>query len=122
MTVPMVRRPAPRDVVRGIGRTALGRGAEELLDPAWPVAHAAMGASLGVIYQGCRRFLPGGTKTAGATFGAAAWAALYAGLLPALGVYPSPRRDSRLRAARVAALHILYGVSLGWFDSRLTRR
>lgn len=100
----------------------MGDKPERVLGRAWPVAHAGMGASLGLVYQQSRRFLPRNTTMAGVMFGAAAWGALYAGLLPALGIYPSRRRDATSRAARVAALHIVYGVSLARFDAWLTRR
>jgi hypothetical protein len=54
-------------------------------------------------------------------FGAAAWISLYGNLLPLLGIYPSPAQDSARRAARTATLHIVYGVSLAAFDTRLAR-
>jgi hypothetical protein len=120
MSMAIGRRPAPRDVARGVGRS-IGSPAEEALDAGWPVAHAAMGASLGVLYAACRPFLPRSDVTAGAVFGAAAWISLYGNLLPVLGIYPSPARDSARRAARTATLHIIYGVSLAAFDTRLAR-
>jgi hypothetical protein len=121
LPLPFVRRPAPRDVSRGGGRLAGPRTAD-LAEAVWPGAHAAMGATLGVTYRMVRPALPASTAAAGALFGVAAWSAMYAGLLPAAGVYPSPPEDSPHRAVRIAALHVVYGVSLAYADRWLAGR
>jgi hypothetical protein len=121
LPMPFVRRAAPRDVSRGTGRLA-GRRIGEVAESVWPASHAAMGATLGVVYRIARPVLPASTPVAGALFGAGAWAAMYAGLLPAAAVYPSPRADRRVRAVRVAALHLVYGVSLAYADRAISQR
>jgi uncharacterized membrane protein YagU involved in acid resistance len=50
---------------------------------------------------------------AGISFGLLVWAISYLGLLPALGLYPSPRKDTGRRTAIMVLAHIVWGAMLG---------
>jgi glycine/D-amino acid oxidase-like deaminating enzyme/nitrite reductase/ring-hydroxylating ferredoxin subunit len=80
----------------------------------------ATGALFGLLHRGSR-----GTARAsllGAGYGAAVWAASYAGWIPALGIMPSPQRDRPARPTSMVAAHLIFGSVLGAFVERLSPR
>jgi uncharacterized membrane protein YagU involved in acid resistance len=78
----------------------------------WVAAHLGFGMGCGAVFALIRRFLPGNAVLAGLLYGGAVWGVNYAGLLPALGLYPAPDDDSSTRTATMIAAHAVYGVSL----------
>src|SRR3954471_19185333 len=121
MTVPMALRwraqpnlpPGPMVITERIERL-LGVAPDEhppaLRHPVWLAAHASFGAGVGAVFG----VLAGRRASSGTVlaYGAAVWAANYALLLPALSLYPSPRRDDRLRAAETFASHLVWAGAL----------
>jgi hypothetical protein len=72
---------------------------------AWLAAHLGFGSALGVAAQ----LWP---RRAATAYGLAVWAASYGVALPALGIYPRPTRDRRVRAAESLLSHLVYGAAL----------
>jgi hypothetical protein len=121
MTLPMALRwraqpalpPGPVVITERVERL-LGAAPEGhrsgLRHPVWLAAHAAFGAGVGAVFG----LLAGRRASSGTVlaYGAAVWAANYALLLPALSLYPSPRRDDRLRAAETFASHLVWAGAL----------
>lgn len=54
----------------------------------------------------------------GAAYGVAVWAVFYGGLLPALGVLPTPPNDHHGRQRQLLTSHVVYGLSLGLTTGR----
>ena len=115
----------PKKIVRAArlrsGKIGMSRGEQNL---ATVLAHwgfgMATGALFGLLHRGSR-----GTARAsllGAGYGAAVWAASYAGWIPALGIMRSPRRDRPGRPTSMVAAHLIFGSVLGAFVERLSPR
>jgi hypothetical protein len=81
-------------------------------DVAWFANHLAFGAFCGALYASLRGVLTPASPVAGIEFGFAVWAVSYGGVMPALGLYPSPRRDEPSRIAVMLVAHVVYGVAL----------
>lgn len=76
------------------------------------VNHAAYGSALGGLY-GLLVAPNRARPRTGLAYGLVVWASNYGGLLPALGVLPTPPRDAPSHAFRVHAAHWVYGAVLG---------
>ncbi|MHB1132558.1 MAG: DUF6789 family protein [Chloroflexota bacterium] len=88
----------------------------------WLAAHFGFGAFLGGLYVLARPLLPGNTWIAGPLYGLLAWAANYLGAMPALGLYPWPKDDSRGRTAVMIAAHFVFGLATAVAARRLSRQ
>ncbi|HEX6506048.1 MAG TPA: DUF6789 family protein [Chloroflexota bacterium] len=114
--------PPPKQITQSAGRRAGGNprsAPEPAFDAAWLAAHASYGAALGVAYTLVRPLLPDKPTTAGLMYGIGVWAANYAGILPLLGLYPTPGEDSTSRQSVMFAAHLMYGAVLGRTADRL---
>ena len=84
----------------------------------WPMTalnHVAFGAAAGIPFALVSRRIDtvAGRAITGSLYGAAIWAAMYQGLLPALGMMPKPRWDRPGRPTAMALAHLIYGAVLG---------
>jgi hypothetical protein len=86
-------------------------------------AHFGYGAGAGGLYGALHRRLrsPIGLVD-GLIYGAAVWAASYAGWIPALGILPPPQRDRPARQRAMLLAHLLYGGVLGALAGGARRR
>jgi hypothetical protein len=113
--------PPPRRITRRLSSFAFGpfrpRGAS--LDAAALGAHFAFGASMGAVYGVVPR--PLRSPAGSVVFGAAVWAANYAGWLPKAGLMPSPGRDRPGRPASMLASHLVFGAALSAMYDQLRR-
>lgn len=86
-------------------------------------AHFAFGTGCGAVYgavsQRLAQSLP--PVVSGIGFGIGVWLANYQGWVPAAGILPPGPHDRRDRQARVFWAHIVYGATLGWATSRVSR-
>jgi hypothetical protein len=76
----------------------------------WIAGHFAYGAGCGAVYSVVRPILPGPVAVKGLIFGGAVWAVSYFGYIPALGLYPWPKDDSKSRMTVMIAAHAVYGL------------
>ena len=76
------------------------------------VNHALYGSALGALYGSVILPHRAGPWN-GVAYGLMVWGSNYGALLPALGVLPAPHRDAPSHAARVHAVHWVYGAVLG---------
>jgi putative membrane protein len=88
-------------------------------DAAWFAAHFGFGGLCGAVYSSLRSFLPAAPPAAGLGYGLAVWTVSYGLLLPALGLYPSPRHDRPSRLAVMIAAHAVFGIALAEADRLL---
>jgi hypothetical protein len=86
----------------------------------WRVAHFGYGAACGAIYGLVGPALPGPRAVKGLLFGGAVWGVSYLGLVPALGLYPWPKDDSRTRIVVMIAAHAVFGVNTAQFEELLS--
>ena len=79
------------------------------------VAHVGFGASVGGVFSLLRPSRPtlGRAALEGAVFGTAVWAASYAGVIPKLGIMPSPEHDRPGRPSSMVVAHWVFGAVLG---------
>jgi uncharacterized membrane protein YagU involved in acid resistance len=84
------------------------------------VNHLAFGAVAGMPFALLSRRLESQAArlAAGGIYGVAVWAAMYQGVLPALGLMPDPRRDRPGRPVSMAIAHLIYGGVLGVLGRR----
>jgi hypothetical protein len=84
----------------------------------WLPGHLGMGAALGTGYA----LLPHrpGIRTS-VPYALAVWAVSYAGVMPALRLYPSPAKDVRSRGLTTLAAHVVFGAALGPLTGALLR-
>jgi uncharacterized membrane protein YagU involved in acid resistance len=84
------------------------------------VNHLAFGAVAGMPFAFLSRRLESQVArlAAGGLYGVAVWAAMYQGVLPALGLMPEPRSDRPGRPTSMAIAHLIYGGALGLLDRR----
>jgi uncharacterized membrane protein YagU involved in acid resistance len=80
------------------------------------VNHLVFGAMAGMPFAFLSRRLESEAArlAAGGLYGVAVWAAMYQGVLPALGVMPEPRSDRPGRPMSMAIAHLIYGGALGF--------
>jgi hypothetical protein len=107
---------APRSITLRVTQKATGRRpSAELLDIATTANHVAVGAAWGLLYGsivGRSAVRVPARLILGALYGAAIWAVMYAGLLPALRLMPPPQRDERRRPQVMIFGHLVFGVAL----------
>jgi hypothetical protein len=87
----------------------------------WIGAHFAYGAVCGAVYSLVRSFIPGSTAVRGLVFGEFVWSVSYLGYIPALGLYPWPKDDSKSRMAVMITAHAVFGVATAQFKKALER-
>ena len=85
----------------------------------WGLAHVGFGTLSGIVYAQLQPHLPDAPVPMGLLYGGAVWAVNYVGIMPALGLYPAPERDTRDRTAVMIAAHAVYGVSLALLLRRI---
>jgi putative membrane protein len=86
---------------------------DDLPSPAFDATRfAALLAYGGLCSAVYSSLLPSAPPVAGLGDGMAVWTVSYGGLLPALDLYPSPRRDRPSRTAVMLAAHAVFGVAL----------
>jgi hypothetical protein len=116
----------PSKIVRKMRRRAGIFGAPKTADRvATAAAHVAFGIAAGALFGAFYRRHRGPARSAfaGATYGAAVWAASYYGWVPALGLLNEPRRDRPFRPTTMFLGHLLFGTVLGTMvDARLDSR
>jgi hypothetical protein len=83
------------------------------------LAHHAFGAAGGVGYVVARRFLPDSPPLAGLAWAGLIWVTAYAGVLPALKLYPWPDQDRASRMAVMIGAHAVHGAVLAEAEKRL---
>jgi len=78
------------------------------------LSHTGFGAAaalpLPALLRRCRT--KPGRMAAGALYGAAVWAVMYQGVLPALNLMPRPARDRPGRPTSMLLAHLIYGATL----------
>ncbi len=120
----LVHLAPPKQITKRAGKK-VGVDLSKLPEPAfrtlWLSAHLGYGTTCGVGYALVQRYLPGGTVIRGLIFGEALWAISYLGVMPGLGLYPSPEDDSSSRTAVMIAAHAVYGVTAAITESGLDR-
>lgn len=77
------------------------------------LSHFAYGGAAGAVYAPLARRTRVQPIIGGVTFGLCLWGASYLGGLPAVGLYPSPAKDSAKRTALMVGAHIIWGAALG---------
>lgn len=122
MTVPilvgrrlgLVTTPPPVEITANVSRrtSLLPDQSSPVFPVLWSSAHLAYGAGAGVVFTIIRDGLPARTSLAGLIFGFSVWAVSYLGLVPALGLYPGPKEDSRSRELVMIVAHGVFGVSV----------
>jgi uncharacterized membrane protein YagU involved in acid resistance len=118
----MVEPEPPKEITHRAGAKADAPPAtpgHATFTPTWLAAHASFGSGCGAAYALLRPLIPGGAVLRGLLYGEAVWATNYVGVLPALGLYPPPSKDTDFRAAIMVAAHAVYGVSLSLVEQRL---
>lgn len=76
--------------------------------------HFAYGAAMGALYAPLHRPASlASAAAAGATFGLVVWTGSYCGLLPALGLYQPPQKDTVERTALMISAHLIWGSATG---------
>lgn len=105
--------PAPvevtENVMRKTGVDETPEGAD--FTAAWVSSHVAYGMGSGVLFGMIRPMLPSSPVAAGLLFGGAVWAVSYFGIMPKLGLYPSPDEDYEGRAVVMALAHAAFGIA-----------
>ncbi len=120
--IPLLSRIPPREITGRIveqaprGDEVGDRGRNGLT----ALAHLAFGSVAGSGYTLLSPLLPPRVPPAlsGAAYASAVWAASYLGFLPALGLQPSPARQSRGRHASMLVAHWIYGGVVGTLAAR----
>jgi hypothetical protein len=77
----------------------------------WIAAHFGYGAGCGAVYSLVWTLIPGSIVTKGLIFGELVWSVSYLGYIPAMGLYPWPKDDSKSRMAVMIAAHAVFGVA-----------
>ena len=118
----LITPPPVQITARAQRKTGVG---DDVTGPAfqarWLGAHFGFGGLLGALYALARPALPGNTLLAGLLYGLIAWAANYLGAMPALGLYPWPKDDSRGRTAVMVAAHFVFGLATALVARSLTQ-
>ncbi len=118
----MLWNPPPKQITRSAARKVgiFQRPSAEALKVEWVVAHFGYGAACGAIYGATKPILPADARIAGLLFGEAVWAVSYLGYVPALGLYPWPKDDSKSRMAVMIAAHAIYGMATTQIDHAIS--
>jgi glycine/D-amino acid oxidase-like deaminating enzyme/nitrite reductase/ring-hydroxylating ferredoxin subunit len=115
----------PKKIVRALRRRSGIAGTSRTTDNvATVLAHWGFGIATGALFGLLNRRSRGTVRASllGAGYGAAVWAASYAGWIPALGIMPAPSRDRAGRPTSMVAAHLIFGSVLGAFVERLSPR
>lgn len=88
----------------------------------WLALHFGYGGLLGALFAVARPALPRRTATVGLLYGLLLWLGNYAGLMPALGLYPKPTRDRPSRLVVMVIADLVFGSALGAADRLLNWR
>lgn len=120
-----VRELPPRTLTRKMLSRLTGKEpSEPVVDVAAAVNHFGYGASVGALFGvvGSRIDSRPLRLLAGIGTGLAVWAVSYAGWIPALGLMPHAKHDSRGRQGALFAGHVLYGAALGLLTPSLSAK
>ena len=89
------------------------------------LSHFAYGGAVASVYPTIKKQLDARAAIpeplGGIAFGLAVWAASYAGVLPALGLYPPPQRETARRNALMIGAHVIWGASMGLLAGALKK-
>jgi len=118
----MLLNPPPKQITGSAASRAgiLHKPSSEKFKFGWVAAHFGYGAACGAIYGATKPIFPADTRIAGLLFGEAVWAVSYLGYVPALGLYPWPKDDSKSRMAVMIAAHAVYGMATTQIDRALS--
>jgi hypothetical protein len=116
--------PPPVEITgKAVNRSGLDQDqSSDAFTAGWVAAHFGYGAACGAIYGVARPITPADSRIAGLLFGETVWAVSYLGIVPALGLYPWPKDDSKSRMAVMIAAHAVYGISTAKLDQNLSSR
>ena len=105
----------PRQIVRrATGLLGLGSPASHgLADPATLASHFTYGAACGAVYGALAAPPRLAGPATGVAFGLVVWLVSYAGVLPAVGLFQTPRERPGRRNWLMVAAHVVWGASLG---------
>ncbi len=120
----LLTNPPPKQITR---RATEDTGVRHDVSPqaftvGWLAAHVAFGSGVGVAFRFLRPWLPKSPVLAGVLYGSAVWVTSYAGVMPALGLYPWPREDRPSRVAVMIGAHFVYGTVMAAADQMLAPR
>jgi hypothetical protein len=104
--------PPPKQIIGSAAKRANVNPdpSSEAFTASWISAHFGYGAGCGAAYALAKPILPSSPPVAGLLFGGAVWGVSYLGIIPALGLYPWPKDDSKSRVAVMIAAHAVFGV------------
>lgn len=125
----LLQTPPPKHIAKRLGQEVAGKNpgatSAAAFNGIWLSAHLAFGVACGCGYGLLRSSLPllipKNTLLAGLVYGLGVWSVSYLGLMPVLGLYPWPEKDSASRTGVMIAAHAVFGVSLAEVDQRLSR-
>ncbi|MBA2518051.1 MAG: DUF1440 domain-containing protein [Chloroflexia bacterium] len=120
----LFRTAPPEQIAKNAAAEA---GLEEVTDdpefgPIWLGLHVVFGAGSGLGFGLVRPFLPRSPVAGGAVYGLIVWAVNYVGLMPVLGLFPSPRQAGIRRTVVMIVAHIVYGTVMGVVFSATRKR
>jgi uncharacterized membrane protein YagU involved in acid resistance len=108
--------PPPKRITTNLARKvglAPHKHGEETLNATWIAAHLGYGLAAGEVYTLVHRVVPLPGAVVGPAYGLALWALSYFKLMPAMGLFPPPERQSPTTHLVMATAHLLYGASAG---------
>lgn len=109
--------PPPKRITTNMQRrlgVPVHREPETAVNVAWVAAHVGYGVGSGVLFGLLRRFVPGPGWLVGPGYGSALWAISYLKIMPSLGLFPHPSKDSRSRTVVMISAHLVYGSVLAF--------
>jgi uncharacterized membrane protein YagU involved in acid resistance len=113
--------PPPKEITHRAGEGA-GVEPHKVSKPAftasWLAAHLGFGVGCGMLFTFLKPLFPGRVIAPGLVYGGLVWGVSYLGVLPALGLYPLPSRDSGSRTAVMIAAHAVFGITLAEIEER----
>jgi len=110
----------PRVLVLNVAaRTGAWRSMDrQARDRATIVAHFAFGATTGTVFSAIAARAPLSPPLVGLLYGIAVYLVSYAGWIPAMRLYPSPKDDTPHRALLMVAAHLVWGGTLGVVEAQ----
>lgn len=120
----LMNQPPPFAVTRQMMKKFRMKPRGRAVPIATALAHFGYGAVLGSIFGifGSRINSRAARVAAGAGFGAAAWAASYAGWIPAVGWVPFPTKDRMSQQLVMLGAHVVFGAILGMGIGRMSSK
>jgi uncharacterized membrane protein YagU involved in acid resistance len=109
----LLQTPPPKEISARVEGAAGVQPTGSAFSLSWLAAHLAFGTVLGGLYPWLRKAYPGPPLVEGTLFGLSVWFQAYVGVLPELGLYPSPTEDNTSRQVVMAAAHVVYGATVG---------